>query len=82
MIEMELSRVQSRLDRLLGERILIVNENQKAVLLPYEEYLELLEKVEKREDSTNSTLRAFRGRLDPEVQREESRYRKLLEAGR
>ena len=71
MIELEITQVQEQFDKILDKTILIVDKKshkKKAVILPYEEYLQIIKNISK-EKIKNGVFNKFVGILDKNMQK-------------
>jgi len=82
MLELGISQAQTQFTQLLNQSVLIVDKKahrKKAVILPYENYIELISKVSQNsEDLQEGSFAKFVGILDNDFQTDDIKYNKIL----
>jgi len=81
MLELGISQAQAQFTKILTKSVIIVDKKahqKKAVILPYEEYINLLAKVTKKEDLEKGIFNHFVGILDKDFQEKDTKYQEIL----
>ena len=82
MLELGIAQAQTQFTELLNQTVLIVDKNEedkKAVLLPYDEYISLVEKAStQNHQSKSSSFSKFVGILDDEFESDDVRYNEIV----
>ncbi len=81
MLELGISQAQAQFTKILTKSVIIVDKKahqKKAVILPYEEYINLLAKVTKKEDLEKGIFNQFIGILDKDFQEKDTKYQEIL----
>lgn len=81
MLELGISQAQSQFTKLLTQTTIIVDKKinyKKAVLMPYEKYLELVAKSRTKESLEQGVFSEFVGILDNEFICEDEKYKKII----
>ena len=81
MLELGIAQAQTQFTQLLNQTILIVDKkahHKKAVILPYEEYIDLLAKASgKTQDLDDGLFSQFIGILDNDFKTSDIKYNKI-----
>jgi len=82
MIEVGISQAQTQFTKLLNQLVLVVDKKahrKKAVILPYENYIELLSKVsQNNQDLQEGSFAKFVGILENNFQTDDIKYNKII----
>ncbi len=81
MLEMGISQAQSQFTKLLNKTVVVVDKKshkKKAVILPYDEYLQIIKKNISQDKIQNGVFNKFVGVLDKNVQIDDEKYNRIL----
>ena len=82
MLELGIAQAQIQFTELLNQTVLIVDKkehNKKAVILPYDEYINLLEKASIANSQPNdSSFSQFVGILDNKFESDDVKYNEII----
>jgi len=82
MLELGISQAQTKFTQLLNQTVLIVDKkahHKKAVILPYEKYIDLISKTSQKDETLkDSVFSQFVGVLDNDFQTDDTKYKTIV----
>ncbi len=81
MLEVSISQAKSEFTKLLNQSVIIVDKktkDKKAVLIPYEKYMNLLSKNEIKESLKDGIFSKFVGVLDKDFKTDDEKYQEII----
>ena len=81
MLELGISQAQARFTKLLTQTVTIIDKKthiKKAVIIPYEEYMELKRKTLPKKNMENGRFNKFAGILESDFQTDDEKYNKIV----
>ena len=81
MLELGIAQAQTRFIKLLTQTVIIVGKKahiKKAVIMPYDEYVQLTKKALAKENIKNGVFNQFAGVLDNTFKTDDEKYNKIV----
>ncbi len=81
MLELGVSQAQAQFTKLLTQTVVIVDKKahqKKAVILPYDEYINLVSQSSSRSNFTDGSFNKFVGVLDSDFESKDLKYREIV----
>ncbi|MEA3419100.1 MAG: type II toxin-antitoxin system Phd/YefM family antitoxin [Campylobacterota bacterium] len=81
MLEVGISQAQTQFTKLLNQTVLIVDKKahiKKAVIMPYEEYINLINKNISRDELKDGLFTKFTGVLDKNFKTDDEKYNRVV----
>ena len=81
MLEMGISQAQSQFTKLLNKTVVVIDKKshkKKAVILPYDEYMQIIKKNISHEKIQNGVFNKFVGILDKDLKIDDEKYNRIL----
>ena len=81
MLELSISQAQAQFTKLLTQTVTIVDKKahqKKAVLIPYDTYMELLSKSTDEKELKDGSFNQFIGILDKNFETDDLRYQEII----
>ncbi len=81
MLELGISQAQSQFTKLLNKTVIVVDKKshkKKAVIIPYDEYLQIVKKNISQDKIQNGVFNQFAGILDNNMQIDDEKYNRIL----
>ncbi len=81
MLELGVSQAQAQFTKLLNKKVMIIDKKtniKKAVILPYDEYMQLIAKTKSKKKVKNGIFNKYIGLLDKDFKSDDEKYNKIL----
>ncbi len=81
MLELGVSQAQAQFTKLLNKKVMIIDKKtniKKAVILPYDEYMQLIAKTKSKKKVKNGIFNKYIGILDKDFKSDDEKYNRIL----
>ncbi len=81
MLELGISQAQTQFTKLLTQTVLIIDKKisqRKAVILPYDEYVDLVAKAATKENLQDGKFSKFAGILESDFESDDTKYNEIV----
>ncbi len=81
MLELGVSQAQAQFTKLLNKKVMIIDKKtniKKAVILPYDEYMQLIAKTKSKKKVKNGIFNKYIGLLDKDFKSDDEKYNRIL----
>ena len=81
MLELGISQAQTQFTKLLTKTVIIVDKKahiKKAVIMPYDEYMNLMKRTSQEENMDNGVFNQFAGLLESDFKTDDKKYNKIV----